>query len=191
MSKRQQLEKEGVYPPSENLLFAYYKPLDSGYTTEYTHKLAYHEEMEHIKRPLPTVTRQKKGHGNSGALTAAGSLAQSGFSVTRDPEVLRMAQEIRESEGRQPRRSASVPSIKATADPELVEGIRRKHKKNNLCNVFADPKRDHEMQTAYVWYHADLGPRENPDKTHFNKKTFYTEYTEALALQAGLQCAKK
>merc|ERR1712028_33404 len=103
--------------------------------------------------------------------------------------------EIQDSDTRKMGKSSSSPDmsldIKSTADPEFVAMIKRRHKETNVNAVFSAPKRDHENKTNYHWVHCADIERVQPEKTHFMKKSFYTDYAEALALQSGLMGKKK
>mmetsp|Transcript_68655 Transcript_68655/g.108905 ORF Transcript_68655/g.108905 Transcript_68655/m.108905 type:complete len:199 (-) Transcript_68655:131-727(-) len=198
MSKRQQLQEDGVLPPSENLTFVHWDNPGNRWLSEYNDRIAYHGADQ--RKALPDVARRKKERGTSPAVLAGANVAGTSIggrplTVATDPKVLELARDLRMSQDRtrQLAKSASTPVIadSVNADPGFVAYIKHKHKKCSVNQIFSAPKRDHENKTAYVWGHCGEMDREPPDKEHFLRKNFYSEYTEALASQAGLQCAKK
>eukprot|EP00928_Gymnodinium_smaydae_P080904 TRINITY_DN64507_c0_g1_i1.p1 TRINITY_DN64507_c0_g1~~TRINITY_DN64507_c0_g1_i1.p1 ORF type:complete len:194 (+),score=41.36 TRINITY_DN64507_c0_g1_i1:106-687(+) len=99
-----------------------------------------------------------------------------------DPKIKRLMREIRESEGHQT----------ASSDPSFNEYVRRRHKVDHVSQLLMEPKREADDLTTHQKVFYDKGQEcSKPDKRHFMKKTFYTEYTEAIVRQKGLQGDKK
>lgn len=167
--------------PSNSLDLNFYKPADNGFSTSYKREIAFHEGDAQM-----TVAKARESDRSDikkKVLRRALGLEYKDPNerpppVASDPSILRMAREIRSSEGKE--------------GPDFMEMLLRKHKTDHITGIFTEPRRDHDNLSNSMRYHVDFGADERKvDKSHFMKKNFYTEYSEALAQQKGLQGAKR
>lgn len=165
-------------PPRTGLTLDFYAAPDGGRLTTY--------EAEHSLAECVGDQAKKRVYLNQGALPKAvlskeavlcGSAKALGndpsASVLSDPRVSRLMREIQHSEGRRQK----------VLDPEAIEAIRSQQKMDHVSGMFTEPRYpDADKGTSHAT-HRDFTMDRDTEKVHrqhFNKKSFYTDYTDAL-----------
>eukprot|EP00405_Crypthecodinium_cohnii_P009659 CAMPEP_0206431794 /NCGR_PEP_ID=MMETSP0324_2-20121206/7559_1 /ASSEMBLY_ACC=CAM_ASM_000836 /TAXON_ID=2866 /ORGANISM="Crypthecodinium cohnii, Strain Seligo" /LENGTH=191 /DNA_ID=CAMNT_0053897755 /DNA_START=191 /DNA_END=763 /DNA_ORIENTATION=+ len=170
-------------PARTALTLDYYMPHDGGRTTTYEIDISTHDAVGDCKKQRVYLKRDRLPKEflaqeaiATGSRKSAANLPNA--SVTICPKINRLIREIQESEGTRPKMH----------DQELVDEIRHKHKVDHVSGVFTDPRMPLDDVGTTHLTHIDYthDPAMNVDRTHFQKKTFYREYAEAVIKQKGL-----
>mmetsp|Transcript_104367 Transcript_104367/g.301914 ORF Transcript_104367/g.301914 Transcript_104367/m.301914 type:complete len:202 (+) Transcript_104367:79-684(+) len=174
-----------VFRPARTpLTLDFYAPHDGGRRSSYEIDISTHDAVGDCvkKRVYLKQGRLPKEFLSKEAIATGSAKALSKMpnaSVTLCPRIRGMMRDIAESEG----------ARQKVHDSDLVDEIRAKHKVDHVSGIFTDPRMPSDdvgtTHFAHIDFHRDPDT-EKLDKTHFQKKTFYTDYTEAVIKNKGL-----
>lgn len=102
--------------------------------------------------------------------------------MLRDPHILGLARAVREAEGRE---------VDPKMDAEFATSIRQKQRTDHVRSLFADAKGNDSDLTSYQRRHRAYENKATPDKTHFFRRNFNSDYNEAIAKQKGIMAEKR
>jgi len=165
-------------PPRTALTLDFYAPADGGRRTTYETEVSHHEcvgdnakkrvYLNQGRLPKQILSKEAIMTGSAKALRN-----DPHGSVLLDANVTRLMRDIQYSEGRRQR----------VLDPQVLHDLRAQHKTDHVSCMFTEPRYPDADTGSTHLVHRDfsLDPdTEKLDKKHFSKKSFYTDYAEAV-----------